>query len=634
MSDAQYSYVGPPDAPDRYELIERRAAGGEGEVWRAREHHGTVAFSYAVKILRVPEEDQGDRGLEGLRLQAALATQLEHPALVKVKDVFVGPPPHPAGQAAPDAGPRLYFVMKWIEGHSLQEGLERGDVRGLDILRPLEPIAEAVDYLHSGRDTDGIPVLHRDIKPANILVAGDGRVYLVDFGLVRLHSTSGTARLYGTAPFMAPESLARGEYTPATDRYALGATVYYALTGEMPVPGDTEGMTERLTAALGPGQDRVVRGILSMVAVVGDRRPSAAAAWIRALRGAPMETSIGEPSRPAPPPPTAGPADYPLPPGVRPSSAPPPTAGPADYPLPPGAQPSGAPGPRPSSGPPAPGPGPSGYPPPPGTPPSSGPPAGPSHYPMPPNSGPVGYPLPPGPGPSGFPGRPRKKSKVPLIVAIVSVLVFLSCFIPGLVSILNAGGFGGGNGASPAPSIDRASPPPAVTALEPVLLSVADVMSALKVGERDTVKPSAAEETLQGGPADLSFCSDGGRVDGAAIGANSSNGYWVTTGTYPRIGSAVAGFYGNAADPFLDAARAAAQRCEWRSFTVPKLGQESFGATIDTSMGTYQVIMVRSGQVLFEVAMDTNARGVSGQSELIKMATSMSKRLPKIKASR
>jgi serine/threonine protein kinase len=627
VSDAQYSYVGPPDAPDRYELIERRAAGGEGEVWRARERHGDVAFSYAVKILRVPAEDQTDRGLEGLRLQAALATQLEHPALVKVKEVFVGPSPHAAGEATTDTAPRLYFVMKWIEGRSLQEMLESGEVRGLDILKPLEPIAEAIDYLHSGQDTDGIPVLHRDIKPANILVSGSGRAYLVDFGLVRLHSTSGTARLYGTAPFMAPESLARGEYTPATDRYALGATVYYALTSEMPVPGDIDGMTQRLTGSLGPGQDRMIRGILSMVAVTAERRPAAAAAWVKALHGAPPETSTGEAPLLSPPPPTPRPSNYPLPPT---SGAP--TSGPPGYPLPPG-----SPLP-PTSGPP-------GYPLPPTSGPPGYPPAGnpaPSGYPLPPGPrpsgapGPSDYPLPPGPGPSGFPGAPgqprKKKSKAPLIIGLVAVVLVAACCVPSVWSLVQ-GTLPGGLAASPTPSIDRASPPPQVTALEPVLLSVADVVSAMKVGDRDLVKPSSSTDALHNGLANLALCSDG-NVGGAAIGAHSSNGYWVTNEQYPYLGSAVAGFYGNAADPFLDAVRTAAERCGWRPFTVPKLGQESFGITVGGSSGIYAMIFVRSGQVLFEVAIQNDYEGGSYQSDLIKMATSMAKRLPKPKASR
>ncbi|MFG3421724.1 serine/threonine protein kinase [Micromonospora sp. NPDC048063] len=664
VSVAQHSYVGPPDAPDRYELIERRAAGGEGEVWRAREHHGDVAFSYAVKILRVPAEDQTDRGLEGLRLQAALATQLEHPALVKVKEVFVGPSPHPAGESTTDSSPRLYFVMKWIEGRSLQEMLESGGVRGLDILKPLGPIAEAVDYLHSGQDTDGIPVLHRDIKPANILVSGSGRAYLVDFGLVRLRSTSGTARLYGTAPFMAPESLARGEYTPATDRYALGATVYYAVTSEMPVPGDIDGMTQRLTAALGPGQDRVIRGILSMVAVTAERRPAAAAAWVNALHAAPPETAIGgapQPSSPPTPgpsnsplPPTSGPSSYPLPPTSGPPGSPlPPTSGPPGSPLPPTSGSPGSPLP-PTSGPPGfpssgnpaspgyplppgprPAPGSPGYPLPPGPRPAPGP----AGYPLPPGPrpapGPADYPLPPGPGPSGFPGapgQPRKKSKAPMIIGIVATVLLAACCVPSVWS-LSQGSLPGGLGASPTPSVDRASPPPAVTALEPVLLSVADVVSAMKLGDRDLVNTSSSSDALHNGLAKLALCSDG-NVRGDAIGAHSSNSYWVSSGQYPYLGSAVAGFYGNAADPFLDATRTAAERCGWRPFTVPKLGEESFGITVSGSNGVYAMIFVRSGQVLFQVAIQNDYEGGSHQSDLIKMATSMAKRLPKPRANR
>ncbi|MEU4565251.1 protein kinase [Micromonospora sp. NPDC023956] len=623
MSDGQYNYAGPPDAPDRYELIERRAAGGEGEVWRAREHHGDVVFSYAVKILRVPAEDQTDRGLEGLRLQAALATQLEHPALVKVKEVFVGPPPHPAGTASTDSAPRLYFVMKWIEGRSLQEMLESGTVRGLDVLGPLEPIAEAVDYLHSGQDTDGIPVLHRDIKPANILVSGSGRAYLVDFGLVRLRSTSGTARVYGTAPFMAPESLARGEYTPATDRYALGATVFYALTAEVPVPGDTDGMTRQLTASLGAGQDRTVRGILSMVAVTAERRPAAAASWVRALRTAPPETSVGGAS-PASPPPTSGPPQHPLPP-----TSGPPTSAPSGYPLPPGSPLPPTSGPPNRSLPPTSGP--------PGSPPSGSPAV--SNYPLPPGPRPVGapgpsaYPLPPGAGPAGFPGAPaRKKSKLPLVIGIVAAVLVAACCVPSVWNLAQ-GNLPGGLDPSPTPSVDRASPPPAVTALEPVLLSVADVASAMRT-ERDSVKSSTTAEPLHNGLTKLTLCADG-TVRGDAIGAHSSNGYWVSSGQYPYLGSAVAGFYGNAADPFLDAVRTSAERCGWQPFTVPKLGQESFGITAgDGSSGVYAMIFVRSGQVLLQVAIQNDYTSGSYQSDLIKMATSMAKRLPKPRAGR
>src|SRR5687767_60103 len=81
VSDTLHPGVGPADAPERYKLIERKAAGGEGEVWKARESIGGESFHYAVKIIDGGEQS-GTR-LDALRMQAALATHLEHPALVK-----------------------------------------------------------------------------------------------------------------------------------------------------------------------------------------------------------------------------------------------------------------------------------------------------------------------------------------------------------------------------------------------------------------------------------------------------------------------------------------------------------------------------------------------------------------------
>ncbi|MGI5151675.1 serine/threonine-protein kinase [Plantactinospora sp. CA-294935] len=620
--DGGPGYVGPADAPDRYELVQRHAAGGEGEVWLARERHGADSFSYAVKLIRLDDDSAADRQLEELRLQAALLTHLEHPALVKVKEVFVGAPPHPAGHQPDAAGRRLYFVMKWIEGPSLQTALERGDVRGLDVLAPLQQVAEAIDYLHSGRDTSAAPVLHRDIKPANILLAPDGRVYLVDFGLVRLRSTDRTSRIFGTAPFMAPESLARGEYTPATDRFTLGATVYYAITGNPPLPGDPAGMVQRLTAALGPGQDRQVRGIVAMLAVQPEARPASAAAWVRALRTAPPETSVGSgvpgggavgpgssagsvlPETsfgPAPPvSPAAAPASpgYPMPPGstggVRPTSPPPPSG----YPMPSG--PSGGTGPV-----------------------SSPPPSG---YPMPPSS-PGGPRLSPAAG--GFLSTPpprKKRSKAPLIVVGVLLFSLVACCVGIYQASPDGDLFGAGPGATPTRSYDRSKPPPPITALQPALVTAADITAVLKA-RREVIRPRDADDSLQGGLAALNLCS-GGRVTTNAIGASETNGFDVNTGSYPNVDSAVAGFYADEADAFFDAVRTKAAGCErWSEMQVPKLGDEALGIFTDT--GQYYdiaIVFVRRGQVVIEVAVKGRGRY---QSDAIQLATAMAKRLPK-----
>ncbi|MGY0235795.1 serine/threonine protein kinase [Longispora urticae] len=651
------THAGPTEAPDRYELAERRAAGGEGEVWRAEEYHGGAPFAYAVKIIEVAG-DRTDRSLEDLRLQAALATHLEHPAVVKVKEVFVGAPPHPAGAAASTEGQRLYFVMKWIEGHSLQEALESGRIRGLDVLAPLEPIAEAIDYLHSGRDTNGVAVLHRDIKPANVLLADDGRVYLVDLGLVRFQHAAATSRIFGTAPFMAPESLARGEYTPATDRYTLGATVYYALTAEMPVPGDFEGMGARMTAALGPGHDRVVRGVLSMLAVRAEARPESAAAWLKAMRTAPPETTLGAPAGtpfgpPAVAPTSAGrplgpPAGYPMPPGsldVPPAGHPahpgsptvPPTSGPgapAGYPMPPGspdrhpAQP-GSPTVPPTSGPRPP----AGYPMPPG----SLPPPGPSGPPMGP---PGGYPMPTGLGmaAAGYLGGPppKKKASTGKIIAwvaggLVAVLVGLCC----LSSVSNMFGKGGtgldGLGKETRAPVDRSVPPPDVTVLEPVLVSVGDILAATKAPE-DGITKGGDPKALNGGLTKLKMCAEPA-VNGDAVGAHISNTYLVSMSGYPYIASAVAGFYGTSATTFLAAARTSSERCGWKPFAVPKIGQEAFGVYFSEGSGyserSQAAVFVRSGQVVFMVTA-TNSGGYGAyQSDTVELATAMAARLPK-----
>jgi serine/threonine protein kinase len=600
VSDARHAKAGPPDAPERYELIERRAAGGEGEVWKAREFIGGEHFTYAVKIIDGGEQS-GTR-LDALRMQAALATHLEHPALVKVREVFVGHSPvgHGADREAP--GERLYFVMKWIEGHSLQDLLEQGAVRGLDVLRILEPIADALDYLHSGRDTNGAAVLHRDVKPDNILIADDGRVYLVDFGLVRLRATDSTSRIAGTAPFMAPESMVRGEFSPATDRYALGATVYYALTQEMPAPGSEDLMRDRLATALGPGHERVVRGIVAMLSGTPDRRPTSASGWIRALRTAPPETSQAMPTvhRPIVPPPTYIPGTGGQPPRHPPTAprfAPPPRSLP-----PPPVSTSGAPVPY------------------------------------------GGYPMPPGMGtdPMPFPGQPPRSGGGGKVIAIVGSLVGVVVLVcVGLVfnSIRNfdPADSGDGTGSQPAArrSIDHGSPPPAITALEPALLAVADIVAVMKVPSSE-VKASNADDagkTIKGGLAALALCAEKPPTGTDAI-AQSTASYFSFSDnvlSYPRAASSIAGFYGDHASEFMSNLHAYAQRCGYQEFAAPGIGEEAFGVfnpTGEPGYGLAAMVFARVGRVVVEVGISAWAHQGTYQAEEAKLAAAMVARIP------
>ncbi len=580
-------------------------------MWQAIEYHGGQPFSYAVKIIDIVDGDRAGQGLDELRLQAALATQLEHPALVKVKEVFVGAPPHAAGAAGETTGRRLYFVMKWIEGRSLQEALEGGQISGLGVLAPLEPIAEAIDYLHSGRDTSGSTVLHRDIKPANVLLADDGRVYLVDFGLVRFHSTAATSRIFGTAPFMAPESLARGEYTPATDRYTLGATVYYALTGEMPIPGDTAGMGQRLATVLGPGHDRVAGGILQMLSVQADARPASAATWLRALRTAPPETTAGLPAGFPPGVPPIPPTSMGRPPLTPPPGyGPPPSSSPHLTPPPPSFGPG--PGPSPSFGP---GPGPS---------PSFGPGPGPSL-----GNAAAGYFG--GPAPAG---KSSSRKVIAWIAAGMAIAVLGLCCLSRVSTLFDLTGsssdgtYGSSDkGKGTEAPVDHSVPPPAVTALEPVLVSVGDIAAAMKIKESG-VYASSDSRALHGGLTKLALCAEKS-VNSSAIGAHTANSFYTSGSGYPYVSSSVAGFYGTAAAPFFASVKTTAERCGWKQFTVPKLGEESF-AVYNAGDRTEGAIFFRQGQVIVQVAVSSSSSSYgSYQSDLTKIATAMSGRLPK-----
>jgi serine/threonine protein kinase len=617
-------FCGPPDAPDRYLLRERRSSGGEGEIWSAVEQHANFSFRYAVKIIHADHQDESGRWLENLRLQSALLTQLEHPSLVKVREVFVGAPPHPHGGSDPAAASRLYLVMKWIEGRSLQELLEAGELLGPAALDPLAPVAEAIDYLHSGRDTEGQPVLHRDIKPANILRADDGRVYLVDFGLVRFAGAATMSKVSGTVPFMAPESLHRGEYSPASDRYSLGASLYYMLTRELPVPGDTDAMQQQLAAALGAGQDRMVQGILSMMAVSPTHRPASAQQWLHALRTPVAETTLGAPpAPPAPPSPPRLTAETVF--GGGPVTGT--TASPSRS-VPPVGPPSISAGSVPPSMT--------------GAPTSLG---ASSVARMPAAAGrsasyraiPQRNVPPPFPG-TPQPWRPPKRGLstgmiVAIVLSSVAAVVVFGCW--GISVFAPDDGDGLGGDPTPSVSVDHKHPPPSAKKLAPVQVSVGEIAKVMDL-DTDSIGSDQDDSRLLGGLDKFEPCAEGA-VSGAAIGSQISNGfsYEGDDYIYVHVSSSVVGFYGSASQDFYNAAKRSLGRCGWRTFEIGKIGQQAVGYTRhvdddDQYNGSpATLVLVRSGQVMFELALSVESG--SSQSEAEQLATAMAKYLPEEK---
>lgn len=309
------TFVGPEGDPDKYEFVELRSRGGEGEVWKAAILIDNVHFLVAIKRILPANEKDFDVWHDRWQRQAELLRSLDHPGVVKIREVFTGPEPHEWRQS--DQSTRtLYLAMNWVEGPTLAEWVNRNPQRdALDVMRHVGSISAAVDYLHAGTST-GQPVLHRDIKPANVIVAEDG-AKLVDFGFVRGLAGVDPMTMVGTPDYIAPEVAAGLGFSEASDRFALGSTTFFALTGQKPRHEDAAWNLSQLDAVNGiEGNQALHDHILSMMAVDPADRPISAIDWAQGLAGMSLtgtqthvRSSFTAP--PGPGPSTAGPDEPP-----------------------------------------------------------------------------------------------------------------------------------------------------------------------------------------------------------------------------------------------------------------------------------------------------------------------------------
>ena len=159
--------------------------------------------------------------------EAEVLKSLAHPAIPQYLDSF---------ELETELGKGFALVQTYIQARSLQDWIKSGRTFSESEIKAIATkLLEILAYLHSRQPA----VVHRDIKPSNILLTTNrsgnspGEIYLVDFGSVQTAAHGGTRTIVGTYGYMPPEQFG-GETTPASDLYALGATLIYLATGQHP----------------------------------------------------------------------------------------------------------------------------------------------------------------------------------------------------------------------------------------------------------------------------------------------------------------------------------------------------------------------------------------------------------------
>jgi eukaryotic-like serine/threonine-protein kinase len=257
---------------DRYRLLERLAAGGSAEVWRARDEQ--LGRDVAVKRLH-PHLVPDDAAHKRLAAEARAAAGLSHPVIVGIYDVDA-------------AGDSPALVMELVDGESLAARIARsGTLPAREVVAVAADVADALFHAHQ------LGVIHRDVKPGNVLISSDGRTRLVDFGIAHSLATSAerltlTGTVIGTLHAMAPEQLTDGPITPRTDLYGLGVVLHEALTGRPPYPATSPVALADAQRAGPPPLDGIDPALAAIIAAClafdPPERPLHAGALAEALR--------------------------------------------------------------------------------------------------------------------------------------------------------------------------------------------------------------------------------------------------------------------------------------------------------------------------------------------------------------
>ncbi len=207
-----------------YQIIAKLGSGAMATVFKARQL--SLDRMVAIKVLPRKLSENADY-VSRFHKEGMAAAQLNHPNIVQAYDVG-------------EAGGFHYFVMEYVEGHTLYDELQENKVFSeAEALQVILQVARALEHSHR----QGF--IHRDVKPKNIMITPDGTVKLADMGLARAAEDMQAAqaeagKAFGTPYYISPEQI-RGEIDIdfRADIYSLGATLYHLVTGQVPFEAPT-----------------------------------------------------------------------------------------------------------------------------------------------------------------------------------------------------------------------------------------------------------------------------------------------------------------------------------------------------------------------------------------------------------
>ncbi len=202
----------------RYQVLGRLGSGGMADVWLAEDTH--LQRRVALKVLH-RRFAQDREFVERFRREAESAARLQDPNIVSVFDrgEFEG---------------TYYIAMQYVEGSTLKQLIERG-------LTPEQAVALIRQVLEAARFAHRHGVVHRDLKPQNVIVDGEAKALVTDFGIARagVSEITQTGSVMGTPHYLSPEQAQGYGVTAVSDLYSIGVLLYEALTGRVPFEADS-----------------------------------------------------------------------------------------------------------------------------------------------------------------------------------------------------------------------------------------------------------------------------------------------------------------------------------------------------------------------------------------------------------